>query len=264
MKCIYCNSEVELTSSDIITYAITGAKLTRPFVCKTHNSFTNDHYEKKFITDLDFFRNQLGLTTRNGKPIQYKTDLSMGGITLHNVKISNRESIFDPKDVIVGTDKNGNRSLLGPIEKIDKINEGKATKVDCSRVTCSTNVSADSFIGFYATHSVAKMAYEWYCYINGIEEFQPEYKDIVDYILGKTDGDFVGIIIDSSYYVAIDQLSEIGTNAFFQYDDIDGYRYVIFDFWKVIAYKVRICKSSNAPVLKIPFFIKLYHQCHLA
>ena len=28
MKCIYCNSEVELTSSDIITYAITGAKLT--------------------------------------------------------------------------------------------------------------------------------------------------------------------------------------------------------------------------------------------
>ena len=26
MKCIYCNSEAELTSSDIITYAITGAK----------------------------------------------------------------------------------------------------------------------------------------------------------------------------------------------------------------------------------------------
>ena len=47
MKCIYCNSEVELTSSDIITYAITGAKLTKSFVCKTHNAFTNDNYEKK-------------------------------------------------------------------------------------------------------------------------------------------------------------------------------------------------------------------------
>lgn len=46
MKCIYCNSEVELTSSDIITYAITGAKLTKSFVCKTHNAFTNDNYEK--------------------------------------------------------------------------------------------------------------------------------------------------------------------------------------------------------------------------
>ena len=51
MKCIYCNSEVELTSSDIITYAITGAKLTKSFVCKTHNAFTNDNYEKKYVAD---------------------------------------------------------------------------------------------------------------------------------------------------------------------------------------------------------------------
>lgn len=61
MKCIYCNSEAELTSSDIITYAITGAKLTKSFVCKTHNAFTNDNYEKKFVADLDFFRNHLVL-----------------------------------------------------------------------------------------------------------------------------------------------------------------------------------------------------------
>ena len=27
MKCIYCNCETELTSSDVIPYAITGAKL---------------------------------------------------------------------------------------------------------------------------------------------------------------------------------------------------------------------------------------------
>ena len=74
MKCIYCNSEVELTSSDIITYAITGAKLTKSFVCKTHNAFTNDNYEKKYVADLDFFTNHLGLTTRDGKPIQYKAD----------------------------------------------------------------------------------------------------------------------------------------------------------------------------------------------
>lgn len=49
MKCIYCNSEIELTSSDIITYAITGAKLTKSFVCKKHNAFTNDKYEKNLL-----------------------------------------------------------------------------------------------------------------------------------------------------------------------------------------------------------------------
>ena len=112
MKCIYCNSEVELTSSDIITYAITGAKLTKSFVCKTHNAFTNDNYEKKYVADLDFFRNHLGLTTRDGKPIQYKADISVDGTELHNVKISNRESLYAPKDVVAGTDDNGNKIPL--------------------------------------------------------------------------------------------------------------------------------------------------------
>ena len=31
MKCIYCNAEDELTLSDIITYAIPGAKVTKSF-----------------------------------------------------------------------------------------------------------------------------------------------------------------------------------------------------------------------------------------
>lgn len=62
---------------------------------------------------------------------------------------------------------------------------------------------------------MAKMAYEWYCYVNNIEEFKEEYCEIVDYILGNKDGDFVDVIIDGNYYFAMDKLSEIGTNAFF-------------------------------------------------
>ena len=115
MKCIYCNSEDELTSSDIITYAITGAKLTKSFVCKTHNAFTNDNYEKKFVADLDFFRNQLGLTTRDGKTIQYRADISVDGTEIHNVKLSNRESVYAPKDVVAGTDNDGNKILMAPM-----------------------------------------------------------------------------------------------------------------------------------------------------
>lgn len=40
MKCIYCNAEDELTSSDIITYAITGAKVTKSFVCTEKRCFS--------------------------------------------------------------------------------------------------------------------------------------------------------------------------------------------------------------------------------
>lgn len=76
------------------------------------------------------------------------------------------------------------------------------------------------------------------------------------------DGDFVDVIIERNYYYAIDQMSEVGTNALFQYDDIDGYRYVVFDLWKTVAYRVRICKllNNNARDAKSLFFeLYLYH-----
>ena len=262
MKCVYCNSEVELTSSDIITYAITGAKLTKSFVCKTHNAFTNDNYEKKFVADLDFFRNQLGLTTRDGKPIQYKADLSIAGTEIHNVKLSDRESLYAPKDVVAGTDIEGNKILMAPMERLEKISKGKVASVNISDVIVHKTVGSNDFIGYHAIHSMAKMAYEWYCYINNIEEYKEEYQEIVDYILGKTEQEVVDIIINGNYYWAIDHLSEIGTNSFFQYDDLDGYRYVVIDFWKTIAYRIRICKSPNDCLKKertLPVILYLYH-----
>ena len=262
MKCVYCNSEVELTSSDIITYAITGAKLTKSFVCKTHNAFTNDNYEKKFVADLDFFRNQLGLTTRDGKPIQYKADLSIAGTEIHNVKLSDRESLYAPKDVVARTDIEGNKILMAPMERLEKISKGKVASVNISDVIVHKTVGSNDFIGYHAIHSMAKMAYEWYCYINNIEEYKEEYQEIVDYILGKTEQEVVDIIINGNYYWAIDHLSEIGTNSFFQYDDLDGYRYVVIDFWKTIAYRIRICKSPNDCLKKVrtlPVILYLYH-----
>lgn len=204
MKCIYCNSEVELTSSDIITYAITGAKLTKSFVCKTHNAFTNDNYEKKFVADLDFFRNQLGLTTRDGKIIQYKADISVDGTEIHNVKLSNRESLYAPKDVVAGTDSDGNKILMAPMERLEKISKGKAASVNMSDVVVHKTVGSNDFIGYHAIHSMAKMAYEWYCYVNNIEEYREEYREIIDYILGNSEQEIVDIIVDGNYYGMID------------------------------------------------------------
>lgn len=262
MKCIYCNSEAELTSSDIITYAITGAKLTKSFVCHIHNAFTNDTYEKRFVSDLDFLRNHLGLTTRDGKPIQFIADISVNGTEMHNVKISNRESLYAPKGVVAGFDDNGKKIIMAPMRKIEKISKGKASTVDISDITLHKAISSDCFLGSYALHSIAKMAYEWYCYVNGIEEFQEENREIVDYILGESDSNPVDIISDGNYYLAIDKLSEIGTNSFFQYDDTDGYRYVVLDFWKIISYRVRICKSPvelSDNVISLLFELYLYH-----
>ncbi len=131
-----------------------------------------------------------------------------------------------------------------------------------SNVVVHKTIEANYFIGFYAIHSMAKMAYEWYCYINNIEEYREEYREIVDYILENTEQEIVDIIVDGNYYGMIDQLSEIGTNSFFQYDDVDGYRYVVIDFWKTISYRIRICKSPNDCLKKVrtlPVILYLYH-----
>lgn len=262
MRCIYCNSEEDLTSSDIISYAITGSKLTKKFVCYTHNAFTNDNYEKRFIADIDFFRNKLGLTTRNGKPIQYRADITVDGMTIHDIKVSNRKSLYSPKNVVAGTDNEGKKVLLAPMEKLQKIGKDKVTTVDTSNMTLHNTISANDLVGFFALHSVAKMAYEWYCYINNIEEYKKEYKEIVDYILGNNEKKIVDIVSDRNYYCAIDHLSEIGTNSFFQYDDANGFRYVVFNLWNTISYRVRICKSPSniANISKGEIFhLYLYH-----
>lgn len=211
---------------------------------------------------MDFFRNQLGLTTRDGKPIQYKADLSIAGTEIHNVKLSNRESLYASKDVVAGIDIDGNKILMALMERLEKISKGKAASVNMSDVVVHKTVGSNDFIGYHAIHSMAKMAYEWYCYINNIEEYKEEHQEIVDYILGKTEQEVVDIIINGNYYWAIDHLSEIGTNSFFQYDDLDGYRYVVIDFWKTIAYRIRICKSPNDCLKKVrtlPVILYLYH-----
>lgn len=259
MRCIYCNADNNLTTSDIITYAITGAKLTKSFVCKRHNAFTNDNYEKRFVSDLAFFRNKLGLSTRSGKAIQYKADLEINGKKLYDVKLSDRESLFNPKKVVSGFNDNGDKVLFSEKGKLNKIASNIET-VDVGTIKEQKTIKSNDFIGFYALHSVAKIAYEWYCYINGIESFQKEFNDIVNYILGKNQDELVKIIIKDSYYSNIAKLSNIGTNILFQYDAPDGFRYVVFHFWNAISYNVRICKSPKDSLdIRNISFIKTYH-----
>lgn len=57
-------------------------------------------------------------------------------------------------------------------------------------------------------------------------------RDIVNYLLLESNDKLVDIVYDNKYYSIIDQVSVEGTNSLLQYDDYDGYRYVIFDLWK--------------------------------
>lgn len=245
MKCIYCNRENDLTSSDIISYGITGAKLTRSFVCLEHNAFTNDNYEKEFISNLDFIRNKIGLTTRDHKEIIYQADLTVDGEKIFGLKLSGRNILSLSKRILAGKDKNGKKVLIGDADKLKRIKSGKFRRMKKTDAVVHVTINSEWFLGKCALHSIAKMAYEWHCYENKIEEYLPENREIVDYILGENENDgLVEIINDKNYYKALDYASSPGTNSFFEYDE-DGFLYVVVNIWNTISYKVRIKKYNN-------------------
>ena len=109
---VYCNS-TDLTVSDIISCALTGKKLTRKFVCRKHNAFTNDEFENTAIASLAFFRNELGLTERKGNPVKYDATVVADGMTIKQ-KISDRASFY--QKIVSPAEKNGNHYLFGNVE----------------------------------------------------------------------------------------------------------------------------------------------------
>jgi hypothetical protein len=110
-KCIYCDSTENMTESDIIPFALTGAKLKKRFVCKLHNNHTNVEFESDCIKNWDFFRNQLGFTTREGNSVKYKGKIIIDDIIIENVNLSDKRTFYTSQ--IISTTHNGHKVILG-------------------------------------------------------------------------------------------------------------------------------------------------------
>ena len=249
-KCIYCNSD-DLSVSDIIPYALTGAKLTKKFVCHEHNDFTNVNFEKKAIFNFDFFRSSLGLTERNGNEIKYKAELIIDGISIPNVSISDRRSIYEDKKRLFQVEHNGKKVIVGNIEKLKQkkdVDPQNVESLDLSDVTVSIRFSLeDLFSSDEMLRTVAKIAYEWFCYANNIEAFDSnKYQNIVDCILLKQPvNGYVEVVDYRVLDFALKDICYYGSHGLFEYDDIDGFKYVIYCFLGIIYYKVRVSKSDQ-------------------
>ena len=250
MKCIYCNSEEKITLSDIIPTALTGAKLTRRFVCDTHNKFTNDNYERDMIKQLAAYRNFIGLTERDGDPVRYYADLNIGDRTFKRVRITDNASVVSGDRIFRDTDNSGKTILAGGRDNLLKINGATENNVKTIDAKDFSIVIRDDlrelFISSQVLHAIAKICYEWHCYINDIDGFiEEKYCDIVSYILSPEDEEApVELVVDAFTWELSDRVSRTGTNMLFEYDDYDGYTYVVFSLWNTILYKVKICKSD--------------------
>lgn len=246
-KCIYCNTTENLSISDIIPYAFTGAKLKKRFVCKEHNSHTNKEFESDSIKEWDFFRNQLGFKTRDGDSIKYKGNIVIEDIIINNAELSNKRHFYTNQ--ILSTIHNGHKVIVGNSSLLKERHGIKTDDIDSNKITIEYKFSLDKlFISQKMKRTVAKIAYEWHCYKNGIIGYQKRFKNIVSFILeGNEQYDTVECVVDAHSYTVANQLCELGTNSIYEYIDKVGDCYVVFNFWNVAIYKVRISRC-NAPI----------------
>ena len=106
----------------------------------------------------------------------------MGMMSLGTIKGAEIELVVD------GFDDDGKKVIMAPMPKIEKISKGQdISTVNISDVTIHKTVSSDSFLGFYAVHSVAKMAYECNYYGNHKENLKKKNTDILNLILSTDD-----------------------------------------------------------------------------
>lgn len=252
MKCIYCNNESDLSVSDIIPAALTGAKLRKRFVCRYHNGFINDYYERKMISKLDFYRNLIGLTERDGDPVRFKARVEVDGYVVEEKTISDIASILDPKNPFRTEDESGHTVIIGETEQLLRIKgatKERIQPIDMGKVEVSrVDDLRELLISKEVLHAIAKIGYEWHCNRHGIESYdQGKYKDIVEYILTQeSESPLVELVISQFAYVLLDSHARTGSNMAFEYDDEDGFTYVIFSLFGVLMYKVRICCHGKA------------------
>ena len=252
MKCIYCNNESDLSVSDIIPAALTGAKLRKRFVCRYHNGFINDYYERKMISKLDFYRNLIGLTERDGYPVRFKARVEVDGYVVEEKTISDIASILDPKNPFRTEDESGHTVIIGETEQLLRIKgatKERIQPIDMGKVEVSrVDDLRELLISKEVLHAIAKIGYEWHCNRHGIESYdQGKYKDIVEYILTQeSESPLVELVISQFAYVLLDSHARTGSNMAFEYDDEDGFTYVIFSLFGVLMYKVRICCHGKA------------------
>lgn len=242
-KCIYCNSE-ELTVSDIIPYALTGAKITRKFVCRKHNKETNEKFESDVIEKWAVVRNHLGLRTREGNVIRYRGNLQIGNVKVENAKLTDIASLYE-KQIFTATNEDGVKVKVGNVDKIKQISKEELEVFENNEVTVSCVLNLNELLASSKMkRTVAKIAYEWHCYKNDISGYDEEkYSNIIKYILYGIDSNIVEGVIDGYTYKLMEEYCEYGTHSIYEYIDVTGCCYVIFTFLNVIAYKIKVAEN---------------------
>lgn len=247
-KCIYCGTSKDLSNSDIIPDALTASRIINKCVCHVeHNSGMTKKFESEVAEKLAFLLNYLNIKSKKSNHFPtYEADYVIAGIRYHDKKVVKEHDFINKK--ILWSENN--ESAFGPYEKIEQIakskktNKGYIEQIDINTQVIESHIPLKYEVFFSeAMHrQVAKIAYEWYCLKNKVEDKYEDFSDIIAYILDGGNDQVVKMVTDK---ILLDKFSEFchdGSHAMLAYIDNQGGISVLVDIFGVAVYDIKVCK----------------------
>lgn len=244
-RCIYCGSSGDLSKSDIIPDALTNAKIINPYVCKVeHNNKFSDLFEDEVIRKLALITNDLDIKSSKSKYYaSYSAQINVDG-TDYSTKISSETALFGNKKMrsIDG------KSLIGPIDEIRKIkaaNDTNVDQIDINQIEVEKKVNIDLSVFFSQAmyRMMAKIAFEWYCVNNEVNDKIDAFELIINYITSGIGEGIVTIVSNIELFDLLKVNMGFGSHTLFSYVGKDNSVNVLVSLFGIAAYNIRLCDS---------------------
>lgn len=264
-KCIYCGKsnlrEGDLSESDIIPDSLTNAKLRNDNVCRIeHNNLFSDHFESTVINDLAFLRNILNINGKNKTFPNYMAKLHIKGDTYTKKFSSDNDNLSDS----IMSDESKSKKI-GSLDKIKEIAKArdilKIEEIDfnTTEVTKEIDLNTKAFVSDEMMRLATKIAFEWVCKVNGINDYYKAFDDAIKFITTGThfeDNTPVTMISDKSLNSAIQNISDYGSHLLMYYFDHSNHLNVIFSFWGIVLYEIKLSKTISPQQMKHHFYLQ--------
>ena len=243
MRCIYCGAEKDLAESDIIPDALTNAKIINPNVCRVnHNNKFSDMFEDEIIKNLALITNELDIKSSKGKKYAVYDAKVIVGDTEYVTKISSDAELFKGNKFMVTED---GKTKVGPLEQVMKIKnatEENIQVVDVNQIEIEKRVTikTETFFSLAMYRLMAKIAFEWYCLHNGIEDKNNKFDDIINFIVRGNGNNPVTIVGNEVVYYLFNQCTGFANHTLLCYMASDNSINVLISLFGVAIYNVRI------------------------
>lgn len=241
--CIYCGMDCDLSVSDIIPDALTNGKICNKNVCRVkHNNYFSDAFEYKVIEGLAVITNELNVKSSKGKNYaKYEAEIIVDGTT-YSTKISSESELFHGKKVLKSID---GKHFLGPMDKLTQFNSYKIenmAEVDINESGIEKRITVDLSVFFSDSiyRLMAKIAFEWYCLCNDIQNKCYGLENIIQFITEGIGENPVNIICSGEEQIFNSIIGEIGNHTLILYVPENGSLNVLISLFGIALYNVKL------------------------